>query len=78
MSIDLTNQKNYDVSAELDAVQNDKLFSKTAPDEFLAISKKDSGVALPTEQQFEMVSKILDSETSSPTMKSDIALRTTS
>ena len=41
MSIDLTNQK-YEAS-DLEAVENDKLFSKTAPDEFLAVSKKASG-----------------------------------
>ena len=56
-------------------MENDKLFSKTAPDEFLAISKQGSGSAFPEHNQ--LVSKMLDSEASSPTMKSDLALRTT-
>jgi len=56
-------------------MENDKLFSKTAPDEFLAINKQGSGSAFPEHNQ--LVSKMLDSEASSPTMKSDLALRTT-
>ena len=38
VSIDLTNQK-HEVGVDLAALKNDKLFSKTAPDEFLAMSK---------------------------------------
>ena len=49
------------------------MFSKTATNNFLAASHQMSGY----EPSGQLVSNILDSQASSPTMKSDIALRTT-
>ena len=50
------------------------MFSKTSTNEFLAMSNQASMNNAPEHQ---VVSQMLDSQASSPTMKSDIALRTT-
>ena len=76
VSIDLSNQKLGIGHAALEGFgdrDQQQLFSKTATNEFLAVSTQMENIH-PGDQ---LMSQMLDSQTSSPTLKSDLALRTT-
>ena len=71
MSIDLTNKKPDSSQLEMIDPQANKLFSKTATNDLLGVSNGMSSFNNNPEGQI-MVANLLDSQTSSPTMKQDV------
>ena len=69
VSIDLTNKKQDSSQLDMIDAQANKLFSKTATNELLAVS---NGMSNFNPEGQIMVTNLLDSQTSSPTMKPEV------